>query len=92
MFVNEALFISEQITEYRLGTLLEISDKFNTKLNVFNYMILHCWYNVLESFITKLYDFEKHIDLLVLLERLQFVPQKFICLRERSETFQMGKM
>ena len=26
MFVNEALFISEQITEHRLGILLKISD------------------------------------------------------------------
>ena len=39
MFVIEAVFIPEQITEYRFGVLSEITDKFNTKLNVFNYMI-----------------------------------------------------
>ena len=42
MFVNEASFISEQITEHRLGTLLEINDnlEISDKLNVFSYMIL----------------------------------------------------
>ena len=41
MFVFETVFISEQTAENRLGALLEISDKFTTKLNVFSYMILH---------------------------------------------------
>ena len=40
MFVFETVFISEQIAQYRSGALLEISDKFITKLNFFNYMIL----------------------------------------------------
>ena len=40
MFVIETVFISEQITEYRLEALLEISYKFSTKSNVFSYMIL----------------------------------------------------
>ena len=44
IFVNEAVFISEQIAEHMLGTLLEISDKFSAKLNVFSYMILW-WLN-----------------------------------------------
>ena len=39
-FVFETTFISEQIAENRFGALLEISDKFITKLNVFSYMIL----------------------------------------------------
>ena len=44
MFVNEAVFISEQIIEHRLGALLEISDnlEISDKLNVFSYMILQC--------------------------------------------------
>ena len=40
LFVTEAVFISEQITECRFGALLEISDTFSFKLNVFSYMIL----------------------------------------------------
>ena len=39
-FVFETVFISEQIAENRFGALLEISDKFITKFNVFSYMIL----------------------------------------------------
>ena len=39
-FVFETAFISEQITENSFGALLEISDKFVTKFNVFSYMIL----------------------------------------------------
>ena len=39
-FVFETVFISENIAENRFGALLEISDKFITKLNVFSYMIL----------------------------------------------------
>ena len=39
-FVFEIAFISEQIAENRSWNLLQISDKFNTKLNVFSYMIL----------------------------------------------------
>ena len=38
-FVFETVFISEQIAENKLGALLEISDKFMTKFNVFSYMI-----------------------------------------------------
>ena len=39
-FVFETAFISEQIAENRFGALLEISDKFVIKFNVFSYMIL----------------------------------------------------
>ena len=39
-FVFETVFISEQTVENRFGALLEISDKFITKFNVFGYMIL----------------------------------------------------
>ena len=40
MFIFETVFISEQIAENRFGAMLEISDKFITKFNVFSYMIL----------------------------------------------------
>ena len=40
-FLFETIFISEQIAENRFGDLLEISDKFIPKVNVFSYMILH---------------------------------------------------
>ena len=39
-FVFETAFISEQIAENSFGCLLEISEKFITKLNDFTYMIL----------------------------------------------------
>ena len=39
-FVFETAFTSEQIAENRFGGLLEISDKFVTKFNVFSCMIL----------------------------------------------------
>ena len=48
LFVIEPVFISEQIPEYRFKAVLEIIDKFKTKLNVFNYLILSCWFNILE--------------------------------------------
>ena len=35
MFVIETTFISEQIKRYRVGALLEINNKFNSKLNFF---------------------------------------------------------
>ena len=54
MFAIETVFISEQITEYRFGGLLEISHKFGTKLNVYSYMILQFSLNSLENFITVL--------------------------------------
>ena len=37
-FVFETVFISEQIAENRFGALLEISDKFINKFNVFRYI------------------------------------------------------
>ena len=40
MFAFETEFISEQIAEHRFGDLLEVSDKFITKLNVFSDIIL----------------------------------------------------
>ena len=52
MFATETVFISEQITEYKFGGLLEISHKFGTKLNVCSYMILQFSLNSLENFIT----------------------------------------
>ena len=44
LFVNEIVFISEQITDKRVGTLLEIGDdlEISYKLNVFSWMILQC--------------------------------------------------
>ena len=39
-FVFETAFISEQIAESRCRALLEISDKYIIKFNVFSYMIL----------------------------------------------------
>ena len=39
-FLFETAFISEQIAENRFGALLEISEKFITKVNVFSYRIL----------------------------------------------------
>ena len=39
-FIFETVFISEQIADNRFGAMLEISDKFITKFNVFSYMIL----------------------------------------------------
>lgn len=35
IFVTKTVFISEKITEYIFRDLLEISDKFSTKLNIF---------------------------------------------------------
>ena len=40
MCVFETVFVSEQIAENKFGALLEISDKFITKLNAFSYKIL----------------------------------------------------
>ena len=40
MFIFDALFLSEQFEENRFGALLEVSDKFIIKLNIFSYMIL----------------------------------------------------
>ena len=42
-FVFEIPFSSEQIAWNRLWALLETSDKFITKFNVFSYMILKLW-------------------------------------------------
>ena len=39
-FILETAFISKKIAENRFGALLEISDKFITKFNVFSYKIL----------------------------------------------------
>ena len=66
MFVTEGVFISEQIAEWMFGALLEV---FSSKLNVFSYMILQCWINILESFVTILFGFEKHSAMVVLSEK-----------------------
>ena len=71
------LFILEQTKEHRFGVLLEISDKVNTKLNVFSYVILQCWLNILEHFVTILNYFEKHSVRVVLLEMSYFVHYLF---------------
>ena len=34
MLVNEAVFMLEQITDRKLETFLEVSDKFSSKLNL----------------------------------------------------------
>ena len=68
MFITEAVFISKQIKEYRFKALLEISDKFSSKLNYFSYIILQCWFNILENNITVMYDFGKHSGRIVLFE------------------------
>ena len=73
--VFETAFISEQIAENRFGALLEISDKFITKFNVFMFLCFY-FFNVymilqkknLENFKTILYNF-KNSGLEVLLER-----------------------
>ena len=86
MFVFETVFISEQTVENRFGTLLEIRDKFITKLNVFSCMILQFRLKtVLENFIIILYDF-KNRGQVVLLERPQFVPQNL-----EMKLLEMGK-
>ena len=45
MFVIETVFISEQIKRYRVGALLEINNKFNSKLiflkKKFAVLVLH---------------------------------------------------
>ena len=43
MFIIETAFISEQITEYRFWALLEIFEKFNTKLNIFSISAEKVW-------------------------------------------------
>ena len=68
MFITEAAFISKQIKEYRFKALLEISDKFSSKLNYSSYIILQCWFNILENNITVMYDFGKHSGWIVLFE------------------------
>ena len=49
-FIYETAFIAEQIVENRFGALLEISDKFITKFNVFNYMLLQFRFKQLGKF------------------------------------------
>ena len=74
-FVFETVFISEQIAENRFGALLEISDKFITKFNVFSYMILQFRLKTVWK-ISKPYcmTFKKGRQV-VLLEKPYFVPQ-----------------
>ena len=59
-FVIGIIFILEQITEYRFGVLLEISDK-RSKLNVFSSIVLQNRLNILENFKAILYDFESKV-------------------------------
>ena len=49
MFVIETVFIFEETIEYRYGALLEISDKFSTKSNIFknDFAVLHCKFLIL---------------------------------------------
>ena len=90
-FVIEIVFISEQVTEYRFRALLQISDKFITILNVFSCMILQFRFTSLDNFVTILHESEERSGQVILLNRPQFLPQKFICLRKTDETFQNGK-
>ena len=63
------MLISEQTAESRFGALLEITDKYSSKLNVFSYTVLQFQLNnILESFITIVYKIEKHSGLIALLE------------------------
>ena len=51
------MFISEQIAEHKFGASLEISDKFSSRSNVFDFSVLaHNFGN----FPNHTYDFEKH--------------------------------
>ena len=52
LFVIEAVCISQKTTKCSFGALLEVSDQFTSKLNVFNLEVL------VENFTTILYDFE----------------------------------
>ena len=56
-FVFERGFVSEPLAENRLGSLLEIIDKFITNLNAFSHDFAIHAKNSLGSFITILYDF-----------------------------------
>ena len=87
-FAFETVFISKQIAGNRFGTLLEISDKFITKFNVFSYMILQFRYKtVCKNLKVILYDF-KSSGQVVLLER----SQRNVCTTNvRDELLEMGK-
>ena len=74
-FVFETAFISEQIVEKTFGVLLKISDKFITKFNVFSNMILEFRLKTVWK-ISKPYCVPLKTSQVVLLESLQFVPQK----------------
>ena len=56
-FVFERGFVSEPLAENRLGSLLEIIDRFITNLNVFSHDFAIHAKNSSGSFITILYDF-----------------------------------
>ena len=53
-FVTETALNSEQITDCRLGGLLEINDKSSSKLIFLSYIIWQCWPRIFE--ITILYE------------------------------------
>ena len=59
----------KKITEWQFGALLEITDKYSSKLDVLA-IWLTVFINILGNFITILYDFKKHSSLVGLLERL----------------------
>ena len=69
-------FIPEQISENKFRVLLEISDKFSSKLNACSHIILQCWLSNLENFITILYDSQKPSGLVVLPEWPSFIQAK----------------
>ena len=77
--------ISEQIAENRFRALLEISNKFITKFNVFSYMVLQFKLKTVWK-ILKPYCVTLETGQLVLLERSQFVPQKL-----GMKRFEIGK-
>ena len=90
MCITEALLISEQITEWRFGSLWEISNKFSSKLGVlaiwFNSAGLTFW----KVFITILYDSEKCSGLVVLLGHSLY-PKVYLFKGENDEAFYNGK-
>ena len=56
MFVTEAVFIPEQIEQYKFGVLSKINRRFSLKLNNFSCMTLQFRLNSLRNFITILHD------------------------------------
>ena len=80
-------FIPKQISERKFRVLLEISDKFSSKLNAFSHIILQCWLNIFENFVTILYDSQKRSGLVVLLEGPWLIQAKVYAFKEEGWNF-----